>query len=583
MISENGIAILEAIPNEVGKRCNADTNVTLQIYSTTKTEQKNNNVYSVTMMDMHQKYSGFLMKYSQGEKPNVGDIIHILSVSIAFLNKDKTKIFYLKNYETLAHKKPFVISPENLDNYSKRRLNEKEKEKKNENDYYNENKNEEIKKGEFDDSNCLKLSNVTTFSKNLHFYVKCIKKTEVKQFNSKNGPGQLFNIIISDVDGFEMSCTAFNNAVDNLYPKINEGKIYEIKGGFVKINDKKFSSVKSDYRITFDDKTEIKEVPDNGSFKDSQCTFVKISEINDISPGNIIDLLGYVIECSEIKSINTRKGEMSIRNIIIGDDSGFKINLTAWKPFCDVEIPINEIVGFKNIRITEFNGFKKLCSLDASCLISKLNDYQKEINSIKKYIKEKNEFKELSSNNNSFDLSGPVEISYIKEILDENRLLDDQNRTTIKIRAYLDYINHTEKNYYPGCLDCKKKLSQDSDGWMCQTCNKRFNEPKYYFTLSFRVRDLTGECWIEMFGDIASKFLGINVQEYKEIIVNNDLSKINEINSKIDFKEFIFIGKVRINTFNNISKKRFSVFRCEEINQKSESEKLIKFFSTIFI
>ena len=57
----------------------------------------------------------------------------------------------------------------------------------------------------------------------------------------------------------------------------------------------------------------------------------------------------------------------------------------------------------------------------------------------------------------------------------------------------------------------------------------------------------------------------------------------NEINSKIDFKEFIFIGKVRINTFNNISKKRISVFRCEEINQKSESEKLIKFFSTIFI
>ena len=100
MISENGIAILEAIPNEVGKRCNADTNVTLQIYSTTKTEQKNNNVYSVTMMDMHQKYSGFLMKYSQGEKPNVGDIIHILSVSIAFLNKDKTKIFYLKNYSS---------------------------------------------------------------------------------------------------------------------------------------------------------------------------------------------------------------------------------------------------------------------------------------------------------------------------------------------------------------------------------------------------------------------------------------------------------------------------------------------------
>ena len=145
-ISENGISILESIPNEIGKRCNAETDVTLQIYSTIKTEQKNNNVYSVTMMDMHQKYSGFLMKYSQGEKPNVGDIINILSVSIAFLNKDKTKIYYLKNYKTLAKKMPFVISPENLDNYSKKKLTEKEKEKKNENDYYNENYSEDKKK-----------------------------------------------------------------------------------------------------------------------------------------------------------------------------------------------------------------------------------------------------------------------------------------------------------------------------------------------------------------------------------------------------------------------------------------------------
>ena len=171
----------------------------------------------------------------------------------------------------------------------------------------------------------------------------------------------------------------------------------------------------------------------------------------------------------------------------------------------------------------------------------------------------------------------------IKEILDDNILLDDQNRSIIRFRAYFDYINHTEKNYYPGCLDCKKKLSQDNEGWMCQTCNKRFNEPKYYYTLSFRVRDITGECWVEMYGDVASKFLGINVDNYKDIIVNNDLSKINEINEKIDFKEFIFVGKVRISNFNNVSKKKISVFRSEEINQKSESEKLIKFFSTIFI
>ena len=585
-ISENGISILESLPNEPGKRSNSDTNVILQIYSSQKTE-KATNVFSVTMIDLHQKYSGFLMKYPQDDKPNVGDIIHIHKVSIAFLNKDKTKIFYLREFETIAKNMPFVKSPDSLENCSKKKFLEKENEKKNEYDEnsYNEKNyiNQKTKNGDFDDSNCLKLSNVTTFSKNLHFYVKCLKKTEIKHYNSKNGPGQLFNIIICDVDGFEMSCTAFNNTVDKLYNLLTEGKIYEIKGGFVKINDKKYSSVKSDYRITFDEKTIINEVPDNGSFRESQCSFVKINEINDMSQGNIIDIIGYVIEVSELKTLNTKRGEMIIRNIIIGDDSGYKINITAWKPFCDIEIPINEIIAFKNLRINEYNGIKKLSSVDTTSILLNVKEYYNEVNAINKYLQEQNDFKELYLNNNTIDISGPVEISYLKDILDDNYLLDDQNRNTIKIRAHLDYMNHSEKNYYPGCFDCKKKLSQDQDGWFCQTCNKKFNEPKYYYTINCKVRDLTGESWIEMFGDTGSKFLGMSVDEYKEMIINNDQSKINEISKKIDFKEYIFIGKVKITTYNNISKKKISVYRCEEINQKIESEKLIKFFSTILI
>ena len=86
-----------------------------------------------------------------------------------------------------------------------------------------------------------------------------------------------------------------------------------------------------------------------------------------------------------------------------------------------------------------------------------------------------------------------------------------------------------------------------------------------------------------MFGDTASKFLGISIEEYKEMIINNDQSKINELNCKIYYKEYIFIGRVRITTYNNISKKKISVYRCEEISQKIETERLIKLFSTILI
>ena len=162
--------------------------------------------------------------------------------------------------------------------------------------------------------------------------------------------------------------------------------------------------------------------------------------------------------------------------------------------------------------------------------------------------------------------------------------IEEQSKNQIKFRAVVENIHHNEKNYYAGCIDCKKKITyQENEGYFCQFCNKHFLEPKYYYTLTCKVRDLIGETWVEMFGDTAAKFLNVPVQEYKEIIVNNDQTKISEINDKIEFKEFIFIGKVRINTYNNISKKRISVFRVDEINQKNESEKLIKLFSSLLI
>ena len=586
-ISENGITILSQIPNEPGTKKNAETDVILQIYQTQKNENVKNNIFSVSMMDMHQKYTGFLIKYQQGESPNIGDIIHIHSVTIAYLNNNKTKIYIVKNFDTIEKNVP-LVSNEKYENYSSKKNNT------NINNYNEINDNSEkplldfkSKNGDFDDSRCIKLSNLTTFTKNIHLYVKCIKKSDIKKFNSKNGQGQLFNLVISDVDGFEMCCTAFNNVVDKLYNNIFEGKIYEITGGFLKINDKKFSSVKSDYRITFDDKTIIKEVPDNGSFRESICNFTKINEICNLSNSSVIDIIGYIIEVGDVKNVNTKNGGQNVRHIIIGDNSGYKINITLWKPFSERDIFNNEFIAFKNLKVSEFNNVKKLSSTEATSMIIKPN-YQKEIEEIQNYLNNNhiNDFKDLNSSiERNFDNYSSIELSYIKDLLDYNMNIEEQSKNQIKFRAVVENIHHNEKNYYAGCIECKKKLVQqeNNDGYICQNCNKNFTEPKYYYTLTCKVRDLTGETWIEMFGDTANKFLNIPVEEYKEIIINNDQTKISEISEKIEFKEFIFTGKVRINTYNNISKKRISVYRVDEINHKVESEKLIKLFNSILV
>ena len=49
--------------------------------------------------------------------------------------------------------------------------------------------------------------------------------------------------------------------------------------------------------------------------------------------------------------------------------------------------------------------------------------------------------------------------------------------------------------------------------------------------------------WINLFGETAENFLGINPVEYQILIKYNNESKLNEINKKILYQNFTFIGR----------------------------------------
>ena len=50
-----------------------------------------------------------------------------------------------------------------------------------------------------------------------------------------------------------MQCTCFNKTVNKFYNLIEEDHLYEIRGGYVKINDKKYTRIKADYKIVLDE------------------------------------------------------------------------------------------------------------------------------------------------------------------------------------------------------------------------------------------------------------------------------------------------------------------------------------------
>ena len=165
----------------------------------------------------------------------------------------------------------------------------------------------------------------------------------------------------------------------------------------------------------------------------------------------------------------------------------------------------------------------------------------------------------------------PAELAFIKEILntfEDN--IEYKDRLVYEIIGTVTKLNHSERNFYTGCAKCHKKMETD----VCTYCSG--TEKKVIFTLSVNVRDASSFFWVDLFGDVAEKFLGVKGEEYEELLKNGNTVEENEglipINERVEYHTFSFIGKVRENTYNETKRYRFGVFRFNEItNEKRKS------------
>ena len=87
------------------------------------------------------------------------------------------------------------------------------------------------------------------------------QKSEIKTWSNQRGEGKLFSVTLMDETG-EIKGTAFNLVVDELYPKLEEGKVYFISKARVNLAKKKFSNLTNDYELSFERNTEVEEVSD---------------------------------------------------------------------------------------------------------------------------------------------------------------------------------------------------------------------------------------------------------------------------------------------------------------------------------
>ena len=586
-LSSGAIKSLESHEVSSGAKKSIDVDFTFQIERAAK---NSGGVYNCTLLDNDSRYGGFLVQYDQKDGiPGTGDVIHVSKIMAAILPSRDSHIYFCKNVKIIRRAVPLLVDPKKLSNVSKQKSmkNYENSVYKGSDDINSQNNpsNSNNNNGYFDDSGCTLISSLTTFSTNARLYLKCKIKNSLRNFVAKTTKKDctLQSYIFTDTKGDEIQATAFNKAAENLSKFINEGGIYEIKRANIQLAERAFNATKCDYKLVFNDSTQVIEAPDNGKFGGIKFSIVPLEQVIDFPIGKIIDVFGFVLDDKGFQEF-TSKNDRLIKNqkLVIADDTGCKIDLTLWEPIAsqDKTYSPGDLIAVKNCRVREFMGKKTLNSIDSTEIKSSL-DSQSDAR-LRKYYDEHQNIGEYHDIQGETIVTGgvksPAEIVFIKDLQDSYKSDTDIEIKDIplyEVHCIVTKLNHSDRNYYIGCAKCHKKMETE----VCTYCS--CSEKKAIMMLSISVRDATSAMYIDLFGDIAERFFGIKGDDYENLLKNGGSNEDNEglaaINERIEYHPFSFIIKVRENIFNEQKRYRFSALKFTDMNtdkQKSLTKML---------
>ncbi len=633
--------------------------ISLNLQSKQNNIKRDFDLYTCTLADTKFSYSGFILSVSKEKliklNPKIGDIIKVSKISTSKLTYNGCKIIIIKKYEILKSSVQINTNLIQVESYQdiQNKISEenKKQQKLEQNNLLNTNNNSNIntnintntnlinninkdpsetneqekKKIKFeykiinpediDTKLILDLSQISTFTKNISLYVKLTKKRFPRKFYNKvtNRESFILSFDLIDKNGFQMQAAIYDDTIEKFSPILKEGNIYYIKGGYAKLNDKRYSNIKTDYRLIFDFNTQIYEVDKNldkiFEKTDENLNITKFVDLNNIKQNQLINCLGYILQTFPPLVKNSRNGNVLMKKIFLCDSSMFKVQLTMWNNFTELNINPGDILYLKNIRVGNYNNIISLSTVDNSEIEINpdlSNENCKEYDDLIKVINEginEEDIKNINdynitnysmNNDNNTNINRSLannKIIFIKDLVKQlynkyNSSINNSNNNNYNnfnyneismnftIKATVLEFEHSDKNYYFACPNCRKKLVQKDDKFSCPGCESQINDAMLNYFLTLRVIDISGEHALNLFGDQVNNLFGMDAKSYSNLIENKEYKKLEKITNNVEYHCFYFNGKANIVKYGNRVKTQFSVYHFEREDFKKEQKRI---------
>ncbi|XP_055630999.1 replication protein A 70 kDa DNA-binding subunit [Toxorhynchites rutilus septentrionalis] len=427
------------------------------------------------------------------------------------------------------------------------------------------------------------ISSLSPYQNKWVIKARVMSKSAIRSWSNAKGEGKLFSMDLMDESG-EIRVTAFKEQCDKFYDVIEVDKVYYITKCQLKPANKQYSTLKNDYEMTMTNDTVIHECKDVSSMPEIQYNFVPISQIANMEPNCMLDVIGVCKEAGEIMQFTAKSSgrELKKREITMVDSSNAAVQLTLWGEDAQTfPASTNPVILVKGARVTEFGGGKSIGLVGGS--VMKLNPDIEVAHKMRGWYDNGG----CESVVASVSTRTGAGTSYATEWMTfheskERNLGDGDKPDYFQVKALVHNIK-SGSAVYKACpqQDCNKKvIDQDNGQYRCEKCNAEFPTFKYRLLVNMLIGDWTSNRWITVFTDLAEQMLGKSSQEIGESLEYNK-EEAEKIFSTISFKSFIFKLRTKVETYGDQRRNKTTAVAATPVRHQEYNAYLIKNIQTL--
>jgi len=445
------------------------------------------------------------------------------------------------------------------------------------------------------------LSDLSPFQKQAFtIKVRVTRKGTIRHWSNKRGDGKLFSIDILDDQGNEMQCTMFNDVVDKFFPVFEEGKIYTIHKGRIKMANKRYTHITSEYSLDLNQDTVVERVADDAGIAGMKYDFKPISALAEMEDRSFMDVYGIIDAVSEVQRFTSKKSgnELTKRTFRIVDQSSNSVECVLWGDEA-VNFPESNIhnpVAIKAARVSEFNG--KSLSVNKY----EINPNIPEIAPLVQWWSTEGQNAQIKSFTTARTAGGrnepPISIREVQEgdygLTEEAKYFN----TKITIRGvphepprvpWYNAVPEEAKDEEGKSIPAYKVIADGNGGWMCERNGTTYSTCTQRYILRVRGIDHTGEQWFNAYDDAARILMGVPASEIYSVFSrswdeNNepnwssdaDEETYNQYFERIITRRFNIRVRARADTYQDEARRRFDILGATPIDDVEDATAMLK-------